>query len=124
MSVDTIGARELELFIENDSQLYRQQYQPIQKNLRTKQARGIYQHDKAVKAFKNLVDNGARRYGKEFSGSSQAGLRQFSPSTRRVVAKSLTNHFEIESKLGNYDYLLPKKYREMPKGVASMERTK
>jgi hypothetical protein len=110
MSVDEVGARELQLFIENDSQLYRQQFQPIQKNLRTKQARGIYNHEKAVKLFTYLAKSGAERYGEEFSRSKKEGLRMFSPTTRRAVARDLTRHFETESSLGNYDYLLPKKY--------------
>jgi hypothetical protein len=33
-------ARELELYIENDSQLYHSQTQPIMKNLATKMAKG------------------------------------------------------------------------------------
>src|SRR5712664_388832 len=111
MTVDEIGAKELRLFIDNDSQLYHQQVQPIQKNLRTKQARRIYDHEKAVKLYKHLADNGARRYGEEFANSKAEGLRMFSPETRRAVARDLTNSFETESSLGNYDDLLPKKYR-------------
>lgn len=112
MSEDHVSARELELFIKNDSQLYHQQYQPIQKNLRTKQARGEYSHERAEKAFENLANTGARKYGKEHMGGEHEGLRVFTPTTRRAVARSLRDQFERESELGNYDYLLPKKYRD------------
>jgi hypothetical protein len=55
-SVNAANARDLEIFIENDRDLYRQQFILICKNLVTKRARGEYAHDRAVDAFMYLAD--------------------------------------------------------------------
>jgi hypothetical protein len=100
---------ELEIYIESDSQLYRSQHQPIQKNLINKMAAGKYQHNLAVKLFGYLVDAGAKKYAKEFGGTWN---QIFSVADRKAVAESLTNSFEAEAKLGNYDGYLAKKYQK------------
>lgn len=105
-------ARELQLFIENDGELYRQQYQPILKNLANKKAKGIYNHEKAVKLFMYLVDNGARKYNKEFdTGRFEINIMVFPKNVRLIVAENLTRDFEVEYNLGNYDEFLYKKYK-------------
>jgi hypothetical protein len=109
------AARELHLFIENDGLLYRQQYQPIIKNLMTKKARGQYKHDLAVKAFGYLVESGAKKYAKDFGSPTQAWHKMFDVSARKDVAEELTKDFETEAALGNYDNLLPKKYQKPEK---------
>src|SRR5260221_13736245 len=43
--------RELELYIINDSDLYRQNVQPVIKNLAKKMAKGIYDKTKAIKLW-------------------------------------------------------------------------
>lgn len=97
--VDEDGARELQLYIENDSKLYHQQFLPIVKNLMKRRANGTYDHEKAAKLFLYLVDEGARRYYKEFGSP---GFK-FNLATRWDVAKSLRDGFETEASLGNYD---------------------
>lgn len=110
--LDTHAAKELELFVENDSDLYRQQYTPINKNLITKMAKGVYNHDKAVKLFGYLMESGAKKYARQY-GSGQGDWHQiFSPATRKAAAEVFTRSFEVEAKLGNYDNLLPKKYSD------------
>lgn len=109
--LDTHAARELELYVKSDGQLYRSQYQPIQKNLITKMARGVYNHDKAVKLFGYLMESGAKKYAKEFSVGTDWS-QMFSPATRKAAAEEFTRHFEVEAKLGNYDNYLPKKYQK------------
>lgn len=109
-TLDEHAARELELYIENDGDLYRQQYQPILKNLATKVARGVYDHAKAVKLFMYLANSGAQKYVKEY-GSSLPWHEMFNTATRRAVAESLTRSFETENALGNYSSFLPKKYQ-------------
>lgn len=66
--VDEISAKELYLWIQNDSVLYHQQEEPIVKNLVKKKRKGIYDHNKAVKLFGYLAENGAKRYAKENLG--------------------------------------------------------
>lgn len=102
--IDAPAARELELFIENDSNLYRSQYTPILKNLTLKRAKGIYRHDLAVKVFRYMVDRADKMY---FSRRAVTT----STATRNAVADSLARGFEQEYDLGNYESLLPAKYQ-------------
>ena len=104
--LDTHAAKELELFVENDADLYRQQYSPINKNLITKMARGVYNHAGAVKLFGYLMESGAKKYAKEYS-EGKDWHQIFSPATRKHVAELFADHFETEAKLGNYNNLLP-----------------
>ena len=108
---DTISARELELYVENDAQLYRSQYTPINRNLATKKARGVYDHDKAVKLFMYLMESGAKKYAREYGGPGANWHEMFNVPTRRAAAERFARHFEVEYGLGNYDSLLPKKYQ-------------
>lgn len=115
--IDQDAARELELFIENDAALYRQQRTPIHKNLATKKVKSQYKHDLAVKMFGYLVEAGAKKYAKEFGSPGQPWNVMFNIPTRRAVAEQLTRQFEGEFELGNYDDLLPKKYQREMLGV-------
>lgn len=110
--VDKDAARELELFIENDADLYRQQYSPINKNLAAKKARGIYRHDLAVKLFMYLMESGAKKYARQFGGPGVVWSEMFNVPTRRAAAERFADYFETEYDLGNYDRLLPKKYQK------------
>lgn len=109
--IDKQAATELRLYIDNDSALYQGQATSIYKNLATKKARGAYKHDLAVKLFGYLVESGAKKYAKEFGGTWH---QMFDVPTRKAVAEELTDAFEAEAKLGNYDNLLPKKYQAKP----------
>lgn len=115
-NMDQSAARELELFIENDGDLYRQQYTPILKNLALKKAKGIYDHAKAVKLFRYMVDRADKIY---FSQADpwrrQSGKVLTDTATRNHVADSLARKFEREYDLGNYGNLLPKKYQKNPR---------
>lgn len=84
-------ARDLLLFCENDGDLYRQQVQPIQKNLEKKMAKGVYNHEKAKKLWGHLADNCAKKYVKEFGGGSWHKL--FSTADRRHVAAAFADDF-------------------------------
>jgi hypothetical protein len=108
--VDHHAATELELYVDNDGDLYRQQYQPILKNLATKKARGIYQHHLAVKLFMYLMESGAKKYAKEFSVGTDWST-MFNVPTRLEVAERFAKHFETEYDTAAYNHLLPKKYQ-------------
>ena len=90
-----IEARELQLFCENDGNLYRQQVQPIEKNLTRRIANGTYDHEKSKKLWMYLADNCARKYAKEF-GSGQPWHKMFSTADRREVAKNFADSFRDE----------------------------
>lgn len=113
MSHDEDAARELELFIDNDAELYRRQTQPIIKNLATKLAKGVYDGTKAIKLWMYLMDAGAKKYSKEYGDGKDWNI-MFSVATRKEVANRFNQTFLTEYALGNYSNMLPKKYQ--PKG--------
>ena len=88
--------RELQLFCENDGDLYRQQMQPIQKNLERKLAKGNYDHEKSKKLWMYLADNCAKKYVKEFGSEGQPWHKMFSTSDRRAVAAAFADDFKQE----------------------------
>ena len=83
---------ELYLYIANDGQLYRNRTTPIINNLKKKYKKGDYDKDLAVKAFMYLVDDGVRKYDKEF-GSGQGKLF-LDKKTREEIAKQLRDRYE------------------------------
>ena len=105
-------ARELVLYVDSDADLYRQQVQPIFKNLVTKMARGLYDGEKAVKLFMYLAESGAKKYAKQFGGDESQWHTMFPVPVRRMAAVAWRYSFENEARLGNYDNFLPKKYQK------------
>lgn len=105
------AAHGLKLYIDNDGQLYHQQYLPIIKNLMTKIGRGTYDSTKSVKLWGYLCESGAKKYHREFGSPGDRWNEMFTVADRKQCAEALRDSFEAEAKLGNYDELLPKKYR-------------
>ena len=101
-----IEARELHLFIDNDYQLYQQQYLPILKMLTKRKLNGSYDSEKAIKAFENLAYTGARKYHKDNYDVCSACYLPFTPATRRLTAIALRDQYEGEYELGNYSELV------------------
>ncbi len=91
-------ARELELFIVNDGDLYRQNIGPVVKNLAKKMAKGTYKHDLAVKLWLYTAGFGAQKYTKEHGGSGNGSYGSFSPADRKAVAKELADYYLDEVK--------------------------
>ncbi len=87
---DEIAGDELEMWIDNTEPLYRK-WQAIVKNLWRHQAKGRYQHERAVDGFMYLVDDGAKDYTKEFGGKWN---EIFDAPTRRYVANEYAKSFE------------------------------
>jgi hypothetical protein len=108
---DIHASRELYLFIANDRDLYRQQTVPIINNLRRKVKKGIYKPELAVKLWRYLADNGAKKYTFEHDTYSSTGTyahhaatwRQikgygiFNVSTREGAARMLRDHYLSET---------------------------
>jgi len=86
--VDQVVARELVLYIENDSQLYRQQGYPIVLALAKRKVNKTYDPQLAVKAYENLVETGMKKYSKEF------GKIIANPATRNHAAKELLENYQ------------------------------
>jgi hypothetical protein len=110
--MDDVTLRELQLFTENDADLYRQKTTPIVRRLRTRQAQGTYDHDRAVDMFMYLAEAGARKYAREHGGGEHEWNKIFPTDVRRAAATAWRDEFEQESADGNYDNAtyLPKKY--------------
>lgn len=102
---DQHAARELGLYIENESDLSpwgpRGQGRDIAKNLVRKMRKGTYDPDKAPKLWSYLTEAAAKRYAKEF-GVAREWSRTFTPATREMVAVSLARGFEDRYKAGDW----------------------
>jgi hypothetical protein len=95
-AVDGNMVIELKLYIDNDADLYRQRLVPIVKNIQKKMKSGKYDHNKAPKLWKYLVDDGAKKYQKEFPGV------KFSRQEKDAVAQEFADEYkdEIEAQDG------------------------
>lgn len=103
--IDETAMRELELFIDNDADLYCQQVIPMILNVARKLNKGTYDDTLAPKLWQYLVDNGAKKYNKQFG---IPGTRQtiFNKSLRMALAKQYADHYKTEILSGNYSELL------------------
>ena len=93
--IDEVAVRELELYATNDSEVYFKSIVPIQDNMTKKLKKGIFDHDKAVKAFLYTADFAAKKYCKEFGG---IWYQVFNKATREETAKYLLKNFLEEIK--------------------------
>jgi hypothetical protein len=107
---------ELKLYTENDGDIYRQTTQPLLKALMAHWGRGTYDSEQAVRAFMNLAEVGARKYAREIAGQPAGWSEMFDTKIRRAAAIAWRDEFEAEAKLGNYDDLLPAKYKKQAGG--------
>ena len=96
-------ARELELFIMNDENMYRRHFMQIVNNFKRKIKRGVYDHDKAPKLVMYMVDEAARQYVK-MHGSPNARVQDMFPKeTRLMVANKLADSIYSDIKAGEYN---------------------
>ena len=100
MAQDPTAMREIELYIENDGDLYRQQFMPIIQNIQRKMKSGKYDHSLSPKLWGYLVENGMKKYGKEFGDRWNTLL---STKDRKILAQKLADAYYDEIMLGNYD---------------------
>jgi len=96
-----IESRELKLFIDNDSRLYRQRMMPIFRNLSKKMAKGTYKKSLAERAFMYLVNDGVKRYISDFGGDKDT----FSRSDKKEVAKQFVQEFQDAYDNEEYDFM-------------------
>lgn len=83
---------ELVLYINNTRNVY-ENIQLVCKNLARKKCKGIYDEQKAVKAFYNLVNYAQQQYYREFGGAS-AWYLLANTATRQAVAKELLEYYQ------------------------------
>ena len=96
VEVDRDLARELELYYENDSALYRR-VEAWHKNFLTKMSKGKYSHQLAVKG---IADN----FVPEVISSYNRNVVRLPPvdkQTKHFIAERFVSSFENEVRLGN-----------------------
>ena len=89
---DMVMVNELFLFITNDAQLYRQRITPLIKNYQRKMKKGIFDQEMAVKGFLYAVNDGIKKYNKEFG----AGSMKLSKQEKDAVATKLLDYYQEE----------------------------
>jgi len=94
-------ARELELFADNDGQLYRQSGVPIMKNLSKKFKKGTYDPELGVKLWKYHADSAAKAYSQEHS-TGDDWKTMFTPAVRMEMARSMEASWRSEMEAGNF----------------------
>ena len=95
------AARELELYAENDGQLYQQSGVPIMKNLSKKFKKGTYDSALAAKLWKYHADRAAKKYSQENS-TGDDWKTMFTPRDRMEMARSMEDSWKSEMEAGNF----------------------
>lgn len=102
---------ELKLYAVNDRTLY-EQARYICKNLARKQVKGIYNNEKAIKAFYTLTNTVTKKYHKDFYSENHLEWYQLAnTATRRQLAVELLDYYsediqEIADDLKKWFYIL------------------
>lgn len=102
-AISTEG-RELELYIDNESDLYEKYKMPVFKNLSAKMKKGAYDPSLAAKAFYPLVEMGAKKYAKEHANPNEWN-KIFTPEVRKELASEYVKEFEAAFKNKEYDFM-------------------
>lgn len=107
---DESVATELVLFVDNDEDLYRQQFLPIIKNIARKIKRGVYNPQLAVKLWMDLMESGAKKYIKEIGGldedTASSWHEAFPKNIREMAAKEMSEREYNKIINGEYDTYL------------------
>ena len=101
LALDPDAMREIELYAENDSQLYRSQFLPIIKNIKAKIKSGRYDHLLAPKLWGYYVENAMKGYTKEVG--SGAWNKLLSTKDRLVLSTKLADYYYDAIVRGEYD---------------------
>jgi methenyltetrahydromethanopterin cyclohydrolase len=75
---------------------------PILKNLSKKKKRGNYQKGLASRAFMYLIDDGAKRYTREYGGNVRD---MFPKRQRQMLSKDYAEEFEDIFKNQEFDFM-------------------
>ena len=100
-SIDAVN--ELDLYINNNEDLYRKGFMPLIYNLRTDVNSNRYNHENAIKQWNLIVNDAARKYVKEFGKPHEDVKDMFPQETRNKVAQVLADREFENIKKGEYD---------------------
>ena len=99
---DPDAAREIELYADNDSQLYFQMRKPILVNLGKKYKKGTYDIDKAAKLWRYYIDAAMKKYNKEFGSRGDKWFELLNTNDRNLLARDYAIRTKEEFELGNF----------------------
>jgi hypothetical protein len=99
-SADEHMAYELINIGEQDSELYRQQFIPIIKNLMRKKAKGVYNNAAAAKLWRYWIDNIVKKHASELGVSNSTAINGL---TRNYAAEIMADRQSDEMDMGNWD---------------------
>jgi len=97
--------RELQVYIDNDKDLYRQRYIPILKNLSKKMKKGNYDSKLAAKGFMHLINDGVKKYNKEYGSTDDKVNKIFPKKDREKLAADYARQFETMFKNKEFDFM-------------------
>lgn len=117
-SGEQTDARELELYLDNTSELYGQK-QAIIKNVARRIKNGTYDPALAPKLWRYWVDEGARSYAKEFADTTYS----FPVKVRQAVAEEYASSEYEMIMNGEYSIYLEQQGIVLPKAEASLHAT-
>ncbi len=100
-SMDAVN--ELDLYINNNEDLYRKKFMPLVHNLNRDLKANRYNHDNAVKQWNLMVNDAAREYVKEFGKPGEDVKDMFAQDSRAKVAQVLADRELENMKAGEYD---------------------
>lgn len=101
LASDPVAMGEIEMYIDNNGNLYRQQFLPIIKNIQRKIKSGKYDHAFAPKLWGYLIENGMKLYAKENRDPRWMDL--LSTKDRKVLAQKYADVYYDEIMRGNFD---------------------
>lgn len=101
---DEHAAQDLELFLDNESSLYKLK-SSIAKNLLKKKRSGKYNETLAPQAWSYLIEAAAKAYAKEFDSASNWN-KLFPKPLRDALAKEYAQTMSNELDNGEWDHLL------------------
>ncbi len=100
-SMDAVN--ELDLYINNNEDLYRKRFMPLVHTLNNNLKANRYNHENAVKQWNLLVNDAAREYVKEFGKPGEDVKDMFAQDSRAKVAQVLADRELENMKAGEYD---------------------
>jgi hypothetical protein len=100
---DPDAAREIELYADNDSQLYFQLRKPILINLGKKYKKGTYDIDKAAKLWRYYIEAAMKKYNKEFGSRGDKWFELLNTNDRNLLARDYAIRTKEEFELGNFE---------------------
>lgn len=92
--IDMDTVRELELYAQNTRLIYDRHIMPAVENLKKKQKKGVYNHEKACRLWEYVAEAAAKMYNTEFGCGLWYNL--FPKAERQECAKRLEAYYYEE----------------------------